>query len=100
MTFSQQTHLTKSMRFAGHEQTLCASEAAHLSMQISCSILFTSRDTTERFEARYAARRTAEFLFEGFDAGSLESLKSVIDARLDPVLADTTLSPRDGSQRE
>ena len=87
--FSQQTDLTNRMRFAGHLQMPHRFRQAHLSMQISCSILFTSRDTPLRFDASYAARRTAEFLFEGFDAGSPESPKSVIDARLKPVLADT-----------
>jgi hypothetical protein len=41
----------------------------------------------------------AEFLFEGFDAGSLGSLKSVIDASLNPVLADTPLSPAMGNNK-
>jgi hypothetical protein len=52
------------------------------------------------FNHLYAARRTAEFLFEGFDAGSLTSPKSVIEARLKPVLADTSLSPANGHQEE
>jgi hypothetical protein len=96
VTFSQQTHLTKSMRFAGHLQMPHRLQATHLSTQISCRILFTSHGNRLRFDASYAARRTAEFLFEGFDAGSVESPKSVIEARLNPVLANTSLSPATG----
>jgi hypothetical protein len=60
--------------------------------------MFTSYGTCCNESRHQAAKRTAEFLFAGFDAGSLLSPKSTIEADPNPMLRDVFMTPSAGPE--
>lgn len=60
--------------------------------------MFTFREMRRRDSNQEAAKRTAEFLFAGFDAGSLLSPKSTIEDKPKPMLRDVFMTPTAGPE--